>query len=756
MPQPSADWLLDFYEHAPCGFHSLDPDGIFLSINNTELTWLGYARAEVVGRKNFSDILTIEGRHTFEQNFSKLKSGGVLRDVEFDFVRKDGTTLPVLVSATAARDAAGKFAMSRAVVYDLSSRKHSENRFRTILEAAPDAILICNREGLITLAGGQTERILDYRSGELMGLSLESLLPAKSRIVHEQCLKNFFEGPQVRPMGLGRHLTALRRDGKEIPVEVSLSPLQCDGINSVLAIVRDVSDKQEIQRTEILFRSVFSAMAEGMVVQEQSGEISACNQSAERILGLTADQMKGHTSIDPMWGAIREDGSPFPGEMHPAMITLRSGKPQSNVCMGLRKPDGTTTWILINSEPIFHPSTRQPHSVVTTFSDITERKRLEEQLLQSRKLEAVGQLAGGVAHDFNNVLGVIIGHCDLMREQFADDEKAKAHTSAIKKSAEHAAALTRQLLAFSRKQAMQMRPVDLNEVIRGAGEMLNRVIREDIELTMRLAPNLGLVNADPVQVEQVLMNLGANARDAMSKGGKLTIETANAELDTAYAASHPGVKAGRYVSLSVSDTGSGMDELTLSKVFEPFYTTKEMGRGTGLGLSIIYGIVRQIGGHITVYSEAGVGSTFQIYFPRLDNAAYEASVPVQITRNEPRSETILLVEDDPDLLEILKAMLIPCGYNLLTASTAKETVTTCKNYRGEIDLMISDMVLKGGSGGLELVRKIRAKRPKIKVLLISGYSESFVAKKAVVGNFLQKPFSAEQLRQRILEVLGTR
>lgn len=756
MPTPSSDWLLDLYEHAPCGFHSLDPNGLFLSINDTELSWLGYMQAEVVGRMNLRNILTLEGRQIFEQNFPKLKATGVLRDVELDFVRKDGTTFPVLVSATAVVGSAGDFEMSRSIVYDLSNRRHAENRFRTILEAAPEAILICNRDGVIILAGGQTQRTFGYRNSELMGRPLESLLPDKSRNTHRQCMQSFFADPKVRPMGLGRRLLALRRDGKEIPVDVSLSPLRTDGIASVLAIVRDVTEKQEIQRTEILFRSVFSAMAEGMVVQERNGGISACNQSAERILGLTVDQMRGHTSTDPMWGAIREDGSPFPGEMHPAMITLHSGQPQSNVCMGLRKPDGSTTWILINSEPIFHPGTKEPYSVVTTFTDITERKRLEEQLLQSRKLEAIGQLAGGVAHDFNNVLGVIIGHCDLLREKLADDEKANSHTAAIKKSAEHAAALTRQLLAFSRKQAMQMRPLNLNEVILGASEMLKRVIREDIEITMKLDPDVGIVNADPIQVEQILMNLAANARDALPRGGRIIIETANVELNSEHVVSRNGLKAGPHVLLSFSDNGCGMDRATLSRLFEPFYTTKEMGRGTGLGLSILYGIVRQSDGHISVYSEPGQGSTFKIYLPRLDHADFLAAVPSAIPRSEPRSETILLVEDDPDVLEILKAMLVPCGYKLLTASTAKEAVGISDSYLEPIDLMISDMVLKGGSGGLDLSNKIKATRPDIKVLFISGYSESLVAKESIIGNFLQKPFSAEQLREHILQALGNR
>ncbi len=352
---------LDLYEHAPFGFHCLDSHGIFLRINDTELRWLGYRREEMIGRMNLADILTIEGKGTFAENFPQLKATGVLRDLEFDFVRKDQTLLPVLVSATAVWNASGEFTMIRSVACNLSGQKQAENRFRSILEAASDAILICNRWGLITVAGGQTEKLFGYRNGELKGQSIEMLLPERSRKVHSAYVEGFFSKPQVRPMGIGRQLSALRKDGTELPVEISLSPLQADEGLCTLAIVHDVTTQRltqdELRKSEERYRSVISAMAEGVVVQNSNGTISACNQSAERILGLTESQMMGRTSIDPHWKAIREDGSPFPGETHPSMVALRTGQRQSNICMGLRKPNSITTWILINAEPIFHPGT---------------------------------------------------------------------------------------------------------------------------------------------------------------------------------------------------------------------------------------------------------------------------------------------------------------------------------------------------------------------------------------------------------------
>ncbi len=374
-------------------------------------------------------------------------------------------------------------------------------------------------------------------------------------------------------------------------------------------------------------------------------------------------------------------------------------------------------------------------------------------------MEAIGRLAGGVAHDFNNILGVILGHCDLMAEQLAGVDQAVPHTTAIRKSAQHAAALTRQLLAFSRKQVMQMQELNLNEVVGALTEMLKRLIGENIELTLDLAPELGMVNADPVQIEQVVMNLVVNARDAMPKGGRITIGTANVELDRAYVSSRPPVLPGSYVMISVSDTGHGMDEATVAHLFEPFFTTKELGRGTGLGLSIIYGIVRQSNGHVLVYTEPGLGSTFKVYLPRLEGPARDK---VQSTPSfnvlDQRSETILLVEDDQDLREMIASMLAASGYTVLSASTAKEALTVSESHPGLITLMLTDVVLRGSADGQELSRQIKVQRPNIRILFMSGYSESFVASSSDSANpaeLLQKPFSSEELRRRIFRILAT-
>lgn len=763
MLDTSTQMLLDLYEHSPCGFHSLDDRGVFVRINDTELGWLGYTREEIVGHMTLADILTPQSQQAFALNFPRLKSEGVLRNVEFDLIRKDGTLLPVVISATAVRDRDGNFIMSRSIVYDLSTSRGADSGFRNILEASPDAMIVCDRQGIISTANSHVQKVFGYCSYELHGMSVEALIEESSRKKHARFRERFFSDPKARPMGSAHELNGLRKDGTTVPLEISLSPLESDKGIVVLAAIRDVTERrvsqEALRKSEARYRSVVTAMAEGVVVQECDGAITACNESAERILGLTKAQIMGRTSLDPRWRAIHEDGSPFPGDSHPAMVALSNGQRQSNVCMGLCKPDGGTTWILINAEPIYYPGTKRPRAVVTTFTDITGRKQLEEQLSQAQKLEALGHLAGGIAHDFNNVLGVILGHCDLMAEKLSGHEAAARHNNTIRKAALHASALTRQLLAFSRKQVMQMRPVNLNEIVSSLSEMLRRVIRENTEMVLQLASDLGWCNADPVQVEQVLMNLVVNARDAMPKGGRITISTCNVQIDGRVAGARPPAPPGPYVLLSVADTGSGMSETTLSRLFEPFYTTKEMGRGTGLGLSMVYGIVRQSSGYILVDSAPGKGSRFDVYLPRLkDDAGPEAAAPaVSLDERSQRSETILVVEDDDALRDLITSMLEPCGYHVLGAATAREAITMSQNHPGPIALLLTDMMLRGSADGQELSEAIKGQRPEIRVLFMTGYSELFVANPPSVNSaaVLQKPFSSEELRRRVLQALST-
>jgi CheY-like chemotaxis protein len=371
-------------------------------------------------------------------------------------------------------------------------------------------------------------------------------------------------------------------------------------------------------------------------------------------------------------------------------------------------------------------------------------------------MEAIGQLAGGVAHDFNNLLMAIIGYSELLLARLRGGDRLRKHVQEIKKAGERAAALTRQLLAFSRRQVLVPQVLDLNSVVSNMQKMLRRMIDEDIDLLTVPAPDLGQVRADPGQVEQVIMNLAVNARDAMPEGGNLTLETANVELDESYTRNHIDVLPGRYVMLAVSDTGSGMDAETLSHIFEPFFTTKEEGKGTGLGLATVYGIAKQSGGHIEVSSEPGQGTTFRVYLPRIE-AAYEPAARGAPAEEMPRgTETVLLVEDDVVVCELLREMLQGSGYTVLEAGGARQALRMGEGYAPRpIHLLLADVVMPEMSGP-QLADHLARVYPKMKVLYISGYTDAAVArhgKRSTKAPYLQKPFAPEVLARKVREVL---
>jgi len=383
------------------------------------------------------------------------------------------------------------------------------------------------------------------------------------------------------------------------------------------------------------------------------------------------------------------------------------------------------------------------------------RKQVEDQLIQAQKMEAVGRLAGGVAHDFNNLLTVILGYNDMILDHPRGDDATTDYAREIHKAAERATALTNQLLAFSRRQVAAPRVVDLNEIVHGIDKMLRRIIGEDVELKTVLANGLSTVKIDPSHIDQVIMNLAVNSRDAMPAGGRLTIETANVELSEEYSASHVGAVPGKYVMLALSDTGCGMDAETRSRIFEPFYTTKEKGKGTGLGLSIVYGIVKQNAGDVLVYSEPGQGTVFKIYLPAVDSPP--ETVRVEATEGAAAAtETILLVEDEEQVRKLARSMLQRRGYRVLEAASPAAAEELLRQHRDGIDLLLTDVVMPQMSGA-ELASRVRAARPGIKVLYMSGYTDSGIVQQGFLAEdtpYIQKPFTAAGLAKKVREVLG--
>jgi nitrogen-specific signal transduction histidine kinase len=393
--------------------------------------------------------------------------------------------------------------------------------------------------------------------------------------------------------------------------------------------------------------------------------------------------------------------------------------------------------------------------ILAITKDVTESKRLEQQMQGAQRMESIGRLAGGVAHDFNNMLGVIIGYSELLQERLPLTDPSRKNVDEIKRAAQRSATLTRQLLAFSRQQILDPRVLNLNSVLDNVSSMLRRMIGDDVQLVLLPEASLGSVKADPSQVEQILMNLAVNARDAMVGGGKLIIETANAELDETYLHTHPSAASGPYVLVSVSDTGHGISPKDMPHIFEPFFTTKGPGKGTGLGLSTVYGIVKQSGGYIWVYSEEGKGTTFKVYLPRIHGPAAQLEQPSAAAGVGGGTETILLVEDEESLRELTRSLLASGGYSVLEAADATIALAIALNHKGKIDLLLTDVVMPG-MNGCELEQKLKASRPDLKTAYMSGYADEMIARHGVLSpgvDLLPKPFTRNSLFSKMRSVL---
>jgi len=504
---------------------------------------------------------------------------------------------------------------------------------------------------------------------------------------------------------------------------------------------------------EARYRGVLDCMTEGFQIIDRDWRYVYLNDAAALHAQRAKEQLLGRTMIDCYPGI--ESTEVFE-QLRRCMETRL---PQS-LENEFTYPDGSKRWFALKIQPA-------PEGVSVLSMDLTERRRAEEKqakaedtLRRSQKLEAIGRLAGGVAHDFNNVLGVITGHGELARKEIPEGHPSRRRLENMLEAAERAAGLTRQLLAFSRKQVQQPRLLDLNLVAAELENMFERILGEDIETEIRPAKDLGLVSADPTQVEQVLLNLIVNARDAMPKGGRLTIETANAEFDGEYAAAHPPALPGRFVMLAISDSGTGMDAETQERAFEPFFTTKPPGEGTGLGLATVYGVVKQSGGYIWLYSEPGRGTTFKVYLPRVDEASRGALVaaPPPPALAPGGHETLLLVEDSAALRDMIQEMLEQHGYRVLHAGHGEQALEVLRDHKGPVDLLLTDVVMPK-LGGKDLADEVRVLHPGIRVIYMSGYTEGAISRAGILGEgvtLLEKPFTSDRLTRAVREALDRR
>jgi PAS domain S-box-containing protein len=486
-------------------------------------------------------------------------------------------------------------------------------------------------------------------------------------------------------------------------------------------------------------------------MSRDGGQVHYISPASAQVFGYEAEEVLADTGV---WyqRVSPEDGASVRASREQAVATGQS----QTVEYRFRHRDESVRWIQTTFVPVSDES-RVVSRVDGISRDVTQQRRLEEQFRQSQKMEAVGRLAGGVAHDFNNMLTVITSYSELLLSDMESTDPRREDLEEIRKAAAGAAGLTRQLLAFSRQQVLEPTVLDLNAIVSGAEKMLQRLIGEDVALVTVLAPDLGAVKADPGQLEQVIMNLAVNARDAMPEGGKITVETANVELDATYTAEHTPVSPGAYVLLSVSDTGVGMDEETKRRLFEPFFTTKEKGKGTGLGLATVYGIVKQSGGFIWVYSEVGHGTTFKIYLPRVDEPADAAQQATVLPESMRGTETVLLAEDAGPLRAVARQILKRHGYTVLEAPDGKSALDQATGHDGPIHLLIADVIMPEMSGR-QLAERLKERRPELKVLFVSGYTDDAIIRHGTLEPgiaFLQKPLSPESLARKVRVILDS-
>ncbi|MGH9743446.1 MAG: PAS domain S-box protein [Candidatus Acidiferrum sp.] len=634
--------------------------------------------------------------------------------------------------------------------YRAATTAETVRRQTLAMDTAADGISILGEDGKHIYVNAAFARMLGHESPE-------SMLGLHWRRVYDSHDIESFEG-QVRQSLIAEgkwtgQINLRRRDGTAVPGEMAITAL-ANGVTA--CIFHDISARKEAETARAVAENKYRTLIE---------QVAAISYIAE--LGLQGEWLYVSPQVEAITGYSQEEWLTdsggwtrhVPKEDHAVIFeaeeaSLRGERFQAEYRI-VRK-DGAVIWV--NDTAVVVPESNSHPVMEGIIVDITERKLLENQLQQSRRMEAVGRLAGGIAHDFNNLLTIIKGYAELALQRTGIQPELRADVMQIENASERASLLIRQLLAFSRRQVLQPKIIDLNAIVLGLDKLLARLMGEHIEMVTRCGTNVGNVKADPAQIEQVIMNLVVNARDAMPKGGRLTVETFNVDLDSTYARDHVSVKPGAYVMLAVSDTGTGISPETVAHIFEPFFTTKESGQGTGLGLSTVYGIVKQSGGYIWVYSEPGKGTAFKVYLPRVAELVEAKPGAVKLPGPGQGSETILLVEDEEAVRELASRILTAKGYSVVAAKSTQEAEQYAEKHAAEIDLLLTDIIMPGTSGR-ELAKRITARHPRTRVLYMSGYTDNVLAQDGVLEEglfFLQKPFTPGALVQKVRGVLDSR
>jgi len=625
---------------------------------------------------------------------------------------------------------------------------NEDNLSRLLLELSRDGLMLLDLDGRVRDANESMSRMLGYSRNELRQFYLWDFDAQWSRdeLLH-----------RIRADDLGNLLfeSALRRkDGALIDVEVSRTVVDWYGERLLYENIREISERKQAELTAYeqvhFLQQLLDTIPIPVFYKNSAGRYLNCNKAFERLTAVPRNEIIGKTVHD-LFPKVLAD------TYHEADEAMYRGQGAQVYESSIQNLDGTKLDVIFNKAP-FSTVNGNISGIVGAAIDITERKQLEAKLAHVQKMEAVGQLAGGIAHDFNNILTAIIGFASLVEMKAGEASPLGPHIRQITLAAERGATLTQGLLSFSRKRELDLRPVDLNEVIANTQPLITRMIREDIYLSISRSECPLTVLADDSQLTQVLLNLAANARDAMPQGGRITVATSHFVIEQDNLAFHGFGKPGRYALFTFSDTGCGMDEKTMKRIFEPFFTSKDTGKGTGLGLSIVYGIVSQLEGFITVSSELGAGTAFRVYLPEFDELPASEETSLQDTAISGGSETVLLAEDDPVVLELEELLLSEAGYTVITANDGEEAIAIFRDRGESIDLLVLDEVMPGKSG-LEVVREARDMRPEVSAIIISGYVPEGKQRKGFMTRgvkFIQKPATARKFLETVRSVLDNK
>jgi PAS domain S-box-containing protein len=723
----------------------------WIAANDRLCEILGYSLSELQ-QTDWAQLTHPDDLEADVIQFNRVLAGEIDRySLDKRFIRKDGAIIWTSIAVSCVRKPDGTVDYICCVLDDITERKRaeakireSEEKFRKAFMTEADALFIATlHEGRLLEVNDRFEDIFGYSRKESIGKTSVELGLFVNPAERQKMVSRLKSDGRVSDM----EFRGRRKDGRAITVLVSVSILEGGAAQLILGVIRDVTEQKQAHEALVRLRQAANASGEVIFMTDAEGNFTFVNPEFTHLYGYTEAEVLGKATP-----RILKSGAIDATHYAQFWETLRKKQVARGEIINKTK-QGNLVTLASSVSPVLNEA-GEVAGYLAIQRDVTERKRLEQQYLQAQKMEAVGRLAAGVAHDFNNLLTIINGYSGMLLERKLAEDRRREALAEIKSAGERATGLTRQLLAFSRQEIRTVQLFDLNSLITDSVKMLRRLIGEDVELTFKPAEGLDTIKADPGQIEQALMNLAVNARDAMPKGGRLTIETANFVADQEFASSHYPMSAGPYVVVAVSDTGHGMDAVTQARIFEPFFTTKERSKGTGLGLATVYGIVKQNNGHIWVYSEVGQGTTFRIYLPA---AAGTVRAPEVAKAASGGTETVLLVEDEKNVRALARTILESRGYNVLEAPTSMEALLIPGQYKDPIHLLLTDVVMPV-MNGREVAEKLTALRPEMKVLYMSGYTDDTVVRHGVLEAgvaFLQKPFSPESLAQKVREVLDS-